>query len=464
MSDQRIEKDSMGEMSVPADALYGASTQRAVLNFPVAGRGFDRSMIRGMGLIKWAAALANKDLGVVPVDKCDLIAQAAEQVVNGEHDEHFVVDVYQTGSGTSTNMNANEVIANLCSRIAGQPIGSKEPVHPNDHVNQGQSSNDTIPTAIHIATAESLKNTLLPQLEALQASLKAKAVAFHDVLKIGRTHLMDATPVRLGQEFAGYARQLELSCDRVRKAIEAVLELPLGGTAVGTGLNCHPEFPPKAIAFIAEQTGIDFKEAEDHFEAQAAKDGLVEASGQLKTIATSLFKIANDVRWLGSGPRCGIGEISLPSTQPGSSIMPGKVNPVMCESLMQVAARVMGNDTTVTWAAANGNFELNVMMPVLADSLLESINLLANASKIFQERCVDGIEANEARCSELIEYSMSMVTSLAPIIGYDTAAKIAKQSVETGKTVRELCLEMEVMPPDALKAALDPAMMTAPSV
>ncbi len=463
MSDQRIEKDSMGEMSVPADALYGASTQRAVLNFPVAGRGFDRSMIRGMGLIKWAAALANKDLGVVPVDKCDLIAQAAEQVVNGEHDEHFVVDVYQTGSGTSTNMNANEVIANLCSRIAGQPIGSKEPVHPNDHVNQGQSSNDTIPTAIHIATAESLKNTLLPQLEALQASLKAKAVAFHDVLKIGRTHLMDATPVRLGQEFAGYARQLELSCDRVRKAIEAVLELPLGGTAVGTGLNCHPEFPPKAIAFIAEQTGIDFKEAEDHFEAQAAKDGLVEASGQLKTIATSLFKIANDVRWLGSGPRCGIGEISLPSTQPGSSIMPGKVNPVMCESLMQVAARVMGNDTTVTWAAANGNFELNVMMPVLADSLLESINLLANASKIFQERCVDGIEANEARCSELIEYSMSMVTSLAPIIGYDTAAKIAKQSVETGKTVRELCLEMEVMPPDALKAALDPAMMTAPS-
>ena len=463
MSDQRIEKDSMGEMPVPADALYGASTQRAVLNFPVAGRGFDRSMIRAMGLIKWAAALANKDLGVVPADKCDLIAQAAEQVVNGEHDQHFVVDVYQTGSGTSTNMNANEVIANLCSKIAGQPIGSKEPVHPNDHVNQGQSSNDTIPTAIHIATAESLKNTLLPQLTALQVSLNEKAVAFHDVLKIGRTHLMDATPVRLGQEFAGYARQLELSCDRVHKAIEALLELPLGGTAVGTGLNCHPEFPPKAIAFIAKQTGIDFKEAKYHFEAQAAKDALVEASGQLKTIATSLFKIANDVRWLGSGPRCGIGEISFPSTQPCSSIMPGKVNPVMCESLMQVAARVMGNDSSVTWAAANGNFELNVMMPVLADSLLESINLLANASLIFRERCVNGIEANEARCNELIEYSMSMVTSLAPIIGYDTAAKIAKQSVETGKTVRELCVEMEVMPPDELKAALDPATMTAPS-
>lgn len=463
MSEQRIEKDSMGEMPVPAEALYGASTQRAVLNFPVAGRGLDRSVIRGMGLIKWAAALANKDLGVVPAEKCDLIGRAAEEVVNGEHDAHFVVDVYQTGSGTSTNMNANEVIANRCSQLAGKAIGSKDPVHPNDHVNQGQSSNDTIPTAIHIATAESLKNVLLPEMKALQASLQAKAEAFHDIIKIGRTHLMDATPVRLGQEFGGYARQLELAVDRVHKAIKAVLELPLGGTAVGTGLNCHPEFPPKAIAFIAEQTGIEFREAKDHFEAQAAKDGLVEASGQLKTIATSLFKIANDVRWLGSGPRCGIGEIRLPSTQPGSSIMPGKVNPVMSESLMQVAARVMGNDATVTWAAANGNFELNVMMPVLADSLLESINLLANASAIFRERCVDGIEANKERCEELIEYSMSMVTSLAPIIGYDTAAQIAKKSVETGKTVRELCREMEVMPEAELAAALDPVTMTAPS-
>ena len=463
MSNERIEKDSMGEMPVPADALYGASTQRAVLNFPVSGRGFDRSMIRGMGLIKWAAAVTNKEVGVVPADKCDLIAQAAEEVCEGKLDEHFVVDIYQTGSGTSTNMNANEVISNRCCQMAGTAIGSKEPVHPNDHVNQGQSSNDTIPTAIHIATAESLQNTLLPQLESLCSSLKAKAEEFHGIMKIGRTHLMDATPVRLGQEFAGYARQTELACDRVHKAIKAVLELPLGGTAVGTGLNCHPEFPPKAIAFIAEKTGIAFKEAEDHFEAQAAKDGLVEASGQLKTIATSLFKIANDVRWLGSGPRCGIGEIKLPSTQPGSSIMPGKVNPVMSEALMQACARVMGNDTAVTWSAANGNFELNVMMPVLADSLLESINLLANASKIFRERCVDGIEANKERCNELIEYSMSMVTSLAPIIGYDTAAQIAKKSVETGKTVRELCLEMEVMPPDELAVALDPEKMTAPS-
>lgn len=453
----------MGEMPVPADALYGASTQRAVLNFPVAGRGFDRSMIRGMGLIKWAAALANKDLGLLPPEQGDLIAQAAEEVVKGRHDAHFVVDIFQTGSGTSTNMNANEVIANRCSQIAGKPIGSKEPVHPNDHVNLGQSSNDTIPAAIHIATAESLQNTLLPELTALQGALKAKAEAFHDIIKIGRTHLMDATPVRLGQEFGGYARQVELSCDRAHKAIKAVLELPLGGTAVGTGLNCHREFPPKAIAFIARQTGLPFREAADHFEAQSAKDGLVEASGQLKTIATSLFKIANDIRWLGSGPRCGIGEIRLPSTQPGSSIMPGKVNPVMSESLMQVAAQVMGNDATVTWAAANGNFELNVMMPVLADNLLESINLLARASKIFRQRCVEGIEANEERCRELIEFSMSMVTSLAPIIGYDAAAQIAKESVETGKTVRQLCREMEVLPEAELEAALDPVKMTAPS-
>lgn len=453
----------MGEMPVPADALYGASTQRAVLNFPVADRGFDRSMIRGMGLIKWAAALVNKELGVVPAEKCDLIAQAAQEVVEGKHDRHFVVDIFQTGSGTSTNMNANEVIANRCSQIAGKPIGSKDPVHPNDHVNQSQSSNDTIPAAIHIATAESLKNRLLPELTALHASLQAKAKAFHGIIKIGRTHLMDATPVRLGQEFGGYARQLELSCARVQKAIEAVLELPLGGTAVGTGLNSHPDFASKAIAIIAEQTGIAFREAEDHFEAQSAKDGLVEASGQLKTIAVSLFKIANDIRWLGSGPRCGLGEISLPATQPGSSIMPGKVNPVMSESLMQVAAQVVGNDATVTWAAANGNFELNVMMPVLADNLLESIRLLANGSRIFRERCVDGIEANEERCRELIEYSISMATSLAPIIGYDKAAEIAKQSVKTGKTVREICQEMNVLPEDELKAALDPESMTAPS-
>ena len=459
----RIENDSMGPMEVPSDALYGASTQRAVLNFPVSGRGFGRPMIRAMGLVKWAAAEANLQLGKLDPKLHELIASAAREIVEAKLDDHFVVDVFQTGSGTSTNMNANEVIANRAAQLAGNEIGSKDPVHPNDHVNMGQSSNDTIPTAIHIAVAESMKNTLLPQLEALQRSLTAKSKEFWDVLKIGRTHLMDATPVRLGQEFGGYARQVEKSVDRVHKAIKALHELPLGGTAVGTGLNTHPEFSAKAIAFIAEQTGIEFVEASDHFEAQAAKDGICEASGQLKTIASSLFKIANDIRWLGSGPRCGIGEIQLPSTQPGSSIMPGKVNPVMCESVMQVAAQVIGNDATVTWSVANGNFELNVMMPVMADNVLESVSLLSNVSGIFREFCVDDIKANEERCNELIEYSMSMVTSLAPLIGYDRAAEIAKESVKTGKTVRQLCEEQSVLPPDELKQALDPARMTEPS-
>jgi len=459
----RIEKDSMGQMEVPSEALYGASTQRAVLNFPVANRGFSRPMIRAVGLIKWAAAEANLQLGKIDAKQHRYIVEAAKEIVDGKLDAHFPVDIYQTGSGTSTNMNANEVIANRAAQLAGNPIGSRDPVHPNDHVNMGQSSNDTIPAAIHIAVAESLRNNLLPQLQALHQSLAMKAREFWPVLKIGRTHLMDATPVRLGQEFAGYARQAEKSVERVERAIAALLELPLGGTAVGTGLNCHPEFPPRAIAFIAEKTGLEFVEAADHFEAQSAKDGLCEASGQLKTVATSLFKIANDIRWLGSGPRCAIGEILLPETQPGSSIMPGKVNPVMCEAVMQVAAKVIGNDATVTWAVANGNFELNVMMPVLADSLLESVDLLTNVTHIFRERCVDGIQANVERCNGLIEYSLSMVTSLAPIIGYDVAAQIAKESVKTGRTVRELCEEKNLLPPDQLAAVLDPASMTEPS-
>lgn len=453
----------MGEMPVPADALYGASTQRAVLNFPVSGEPVESGMVRAYGLIKWAAARANGELGHVPKDKTELIEKVAEEVYEGKLDVHFPVDVYQTGSGTSTNMNANEVIANRCSQIAGTAIGSKEPVHPNDHVNQGQSSNDTFPTAMHIATGVALKNDLIPALEALQASLQKKAVEFHEVLKIGRTHLMDATPVRLGQEFGGYAKQVERSVDRAHKALKALHELALGGTAVGTGLNCHPDFPRLAIAFIAEKTGIEFREAEDHFEAQAAKDALVEAHGQLKTIANSLYKIANDIRLLSSGPRCGIGEISLPATQPGSSIMPGKVNPVMCEAVTMVAARVFGNDTTVNWAGANGHFELNVFMPVMAKAVLESIRLLTNVSKIFTERCVDGIVANVERCNGLIEFSLSMVTSLAPVIGYDVASKIAKESVTSGKTVRELCVERldELgITEEQLTAALDPASMT----
>ena len=461
-NDTRIEKDTMGEMEVPASALYGASTQRAVLNFPVSGEPVESGMVRAYGLIKWAAARVNGELGHVDKDKTELIEQAALEVYAGKLDEHFPVDVYQTGSGTSTNMNANEVIANRCSQIAGEAIGSKKPIHPNDHVNQGQSSNDTFPTAMHIAVGVALKEDLFPALEGLQKSLAAKAEEFHSVLKIGRTHLMDATPVRLGQEFGGYAKQIELAIDRGHKALKAIHPLALGGTAVGTGLNCHPDFPGKAIALIAEKTGIEFREAEDHFEAQAAKDALVEAHGQLKTIAVSLFKIANDIRLLGSGPRCGVGEITLPSTQPGSSIMPGKVNPVMSEAVTMVASRVFGNDVTVNFAGANGHFELNVFMPVMAKAILESVRLLASASAIFDEKCVQGIEANEERCRELIEWSMSMVTSLAPLIGYEVAAKIAKESVATGKTVRQLCEEMEVLPADELAAALDPATMTEP--
>ncbi len=458
----RVEKDSMGEMPVPAKALYGASTQRAVLNFPVSGYRFSRPFIRALGMIKWAAAQANHDLGLLDATRSALIVQAAEEVMEGKLDEHFPLDIFQTGSGTSTNTNANEVIANRCAELAGKPIGSREPVHPNDHVNMGQSSNDVIPSAIHVSAAELMKEKLVPALKKLEKSLDAKAKEFWDIIKIGRTHLMDATPVRLGQEFAGYAQQVRYGVGRSEKALEVLKELALGGTAVGTGLNRHPGFPGKVLRHLEHRTGIAFTEARDHFEAQGGKDGVVEASGQLKTIATSLFKIANDLRWLGSGPRCGIGEIQLPPTQPGSSIMPGKVNPVMCESMMMVCAQVFGNDTCITWAGANGNFELNVMMPVMAHDLLESIRLLANATDSLAEKCVDGIAANRERCAELVEQSMAMVTSLAPRIGYDRAAEIAKESAKTGKTVRELCLERKVLPDSELKQVLDPIAMTEP--
>jgi fumarate hydratase class II len=461
----RVEKDSMGEMSVPAAALYGASTQRAVLNFPISGQRFSRPFIRALGLIKWAAAQANADLGLLDTHRSAYIVQAAEEVVEGKLDEHFPLDIFQTGSGTSTNTNANEVIANRSRQLAEKAIGAKDhPIHPNDHVNMGQSSNDVIPSAIHISGAEQLKNCLVPALEKLHGALEAKAKEFWDIIKIGRTHLMDATPVRLGQEFSGYAQQVARAKERAEKAIEVLRELALGGTAVGTGLNRHLEFPGKVMRHLEQRTGIKFREAENHFEAQGGKDAVVEASGQLKTIAVSLFKIANDIRWLGSGPRCGIGEIRLPATQPGSSIMPGKVNPVMCESLMMVCAQVIGNDGCITWSGANGNFELNVMMPVMAHNLLESIRLLGNVVDAFCEKCVIGIEANEKRCRELVELSMAMVTSLAPLIGYDRAAEIAKESAKTGKTVREICLERKVLPPVALARALDPVAMTEPGV
>ena len=458
----RMEKDSMGEMSVPESALYGASTQRAVLNFPVSGYRFSRPFIRALGLIKWGAAQANHDLGLLDANRCALIVQAAEEVTEGKLDEHFPLDIFQTGSATSTNTNANEVISNRSCQLAGKPIGARDPVHPNDHVNMGQSSNDVIPSAIHISAAEQLKNYLLPALEKLHGALDAKAKEFWDVIKIGRTHLMDATPIRLGQEFSGYAQQVAYGKERVERSISVLQELALGGTAVGTGLNRHPDFPAKVMRHLEQRTGIQFREARNHFEAQGAKDAVVETSGHLKTVAVSLFKIANDIRWLGSGPRCGIGEIQLPTTQPGSSIMPGKVNPVLCESLMMVCAQVIGNDACVTWAGANGNFELNVMMPVMTHNLLESIRLLGNVCEVFVEKCVSGITANEERCRELVELSMAMVTSLAPKIGYDRAAEIAKESARTGRTVRELCREQKVLPEEELNRALDPVGMTEP--
>lgn len=449
----RIARDSMGEMQVPADALYGASTQRAVLNFPVSGRPLPPALIHAYGWIKKAAARTNAELGQLDAVLAEQIAVAADEIIAGRHDAQFPVDIYQTGSGTSTNTNVNEVIVSLC----------RHAVHPNDHVNLGQSSNDTFPTAIHVAAAVEIKARLVPALEKLAAALGKKAGEFHDVLKIGRTHLMDATPVRLGQEFGGWARQADLSAKRAGKAVEALLELPLGGTAVGTGLNAHPEFAAKAIARLAEETGIPFREAEDHFEAQAAKDGCVEAHGQLSTIAVSLHKIACDIRLLGSGPRCGIGEIRLPATQPGSSIMPGKVNPVMSESVTMVAARVAGNQTSIAWCGVGGFLELNVSMPLIGACLLESIGLLANVAEAFRNRCVEGIQADEERCNELIELSLSMVTALAPRIGYDKAAAIAKESVSSGRTVREICAERlgELgLTAGELTELLDPARMS----
>src|ERR1700752_179107 len=458
----RTEKDSMGEMSVPASALYGASTQRAVLNFPISGYRFSRPFIRALGLIKWAAAQANADLGLLDSHRSALIVQAAEEVVEGKLDEHFPIDIFQTGSGTSTNTNANEVISNRCSQLGGKPIGSKDPVHPNDHGNMGQSSNDVIPTSIHIAVAELVRSELMPALDHLQQGLEAKAHEFWEVIKIGRTHLMDATPVRLGQEFSGYAKQVEYGRLRAGNAIAAVEELALGGTAVGTGLNTQPEFAGRVMGYLWNRTGVAFREARNHFEAQGAKDGLVEASSQLRNIAVSLFKIANDIRLLSSGPRCGIGELQLPATQPGSSIMPGKVNPVMCESMMMVCAQAIGNDCCITWAGGNGNFELNVMMPMIAHNVLESVRLLSNVMRVFQDKCVAGITANREHAAELVEQSMALVTSLAPIIGYDRAAEIAKESVKTGKTVRTLCREKKILPEAELAEALDPEAMTKP--
>lgn len=457
--DYRIERDSMGEVKVPIGAYYGAQTQRAVENFPVSGIGFPFRFVRALGMIKLAAATANGELGLLDAKLVDVIGKAASEIIDGKHDGQFAVDIFQTGSGTSTNMNANEVIANRALELMGKPRGGKE-IHPNDHVNMSQSSNDVIPTAMHVAALEAIEKELLPALAGLQRTLSQKAAEFDDVVKLGRTHLADATPIRLGQEFGAYARQIELSIARIKSAAAGLEELALGGTAVGTGINAHPDFAAKAIGGIARLTGLKFREAKNHFEAQAAKDAVVQVSGSLKTLAVSLTKIANDLRWLSSGPSGGIGEIRLPETQPGSSIMPGKVNPVICESVLQVAAHVIGCDATITICGQAGNFELNVMMPIMALKLIEAIEFTANVVKLFTQRCVTGIEADRERCREMVERSPALVTALAPVIGYDAAAKIAKEAFETGKTVREVAEARKVLPGDKLNKILDPWRMT----
>jgi fumarate hydratase class II len=462
LNEYRIEKDSMGPVRVPKEAYYGAQTQRAIENFTISGWRFQREMIHALGLIKYASARTNFNLGLLEEKIAGVIQKASEEVMQGKWDDQFLVDIFQTGSGTSTNMNANEVIANRVNEILGGQKGIYRPVHPNDHVNLGQSSNDVFPTAIHIASVNLLRQKLIPALRNLHQALKSKGKRFHSIFKIGRTHLQDALPIRLGQEFGGYARQVNLGTRRIQKAMESLHELPLGGTAVGTGMNTHPLFARKAIFIINEMTGGSFREAVNHFEAQGAKDALVETSGALKTVAASLIKIANDIRWMGSGPRCGIGEIRLPETQPGSSMMPGKVNPVMVESLIQVCVQVIANDSAITLGGLSGNFELNVMMPLIAHNLLESIRLLANAVDRFSNRCVEGLEADRQRCEEMIEKSLALATALTSRVGYDEAARIAKKAYEAGKTIRQIVEEEGLFSKGDLKLLFDARSMTAP--
>ena len=495
MDQFRTERDSMGEVRLPADAYYGPQTQRAVENFPISGRTLPPELIHALGLIKLIAARANRELGRLKDSHFDNLSAACREIADGRLDNQFPIDIYQTGSGTSSNMNANEVIARRANELSGNSLsetgatagspssagdiqrentagqassGTRKKnnriIHPNDHVNLGQSSNDVFPTAIHIAAATAISEQLIPALEKCGRILSQKAGEWQDVMKIGRTHLADATPITLGQEIGGMARQIERAVDRANSAVEALLELPIGGTAVGSGINTHAEFGRRVCEMLAKETEIPFIEATDHFEANSQRDGLVECHGLLKTIAVSLFTVANSIRWLASGPRCGFYEIKLPDRQPGSSIMPGKVNPVMCESLMQVAARVMGNDQTVTFCgAAGGQFQLNVMMPVAADALLESIRLMATATGAFAEFCLQGMEANEGKCRDSIEKSLAMATALNPHIGYERAAELAKEAFRTGKTIRQLCSEKNIMPPEQLDEVLDPRRMTHPS-
>ncbi|MDG2445352.1 MAG: class II fumarate hydratase [Thermodesulfobacteriota bacteirum] len=456
----RIESDSMGRMKVPKDALYGAQTARAVENFPISNLKFKRSFIEALGVIKFSAAKVNLDLKLISPQVAKSIMNSAEEVIQGKHDLEFVVDIFQTGSGTSTNMNANEVIATLANKKNKSMIK----VHPNDHVNLCQSSNDVIPSAMHISIYKLILNSLIPSLRILEKALGAKSKEFNRIIKIGRTHLQDATPITLGQEFSGYSSMIKKSISFIQESSKNLKELAQGGTAVGTGINSHPKFAKKVALEISKKIGIKFVEAENHFEAQASKDALVLTSGSLKTLATSLMKIGNDIRWLGSGPRCGFGEIVLPSIQPGSSIMPGKVNPVLAESLTQVCAQVIGNDATVTVAGQSGNFELNVMMPIMAHNILESVEILASSTNTFSRECIEGIEADKIKCESFVEESLAMCTSLAPVLGYDVAASIAKKAFAQNKTVKQVVIEERILDKKEAAKVLDPKTMIKPSL
>ena len=459
----RKEKDSMGDMQIPDDAYYGAQTQRAVENFPISGITISKSMIQALGKIKRSAAIVNHELGLLDDDRKNAIVQASDEIIEGKFDSQFPVDIYQTGSGTSSNMNCNEILSNRASEIMGGKIGAKDPVHPNDHVNLGQSSNDVIPTAIHIAANTMLEEELIPALQNLANELDKKATAFSDIVKIGRTHLQDATPITLGQEFSGYAQMVKNGIKRIQNAQGFLSELALGGTAVGTGINTKAQFGTHMAKEITRFTGITFVEASNHFEAQGAQDAAVETSGALKTVAVSLSKIANDIRWLGSGPRAGLGELILPTVQPGSSIMPGKTNPVICEAMIQACAQVIGNDLAITIGGQGGVFELNLMLPLIAHNLTNSITILSNGTIVFTEKLIIGLKANKEKCAGYIEGSLAMCTSLAPVIGYDKAADIAYKAYNSGKTVREIAIEENVLDKDKLNELLDPLSMTKPS-
>ena len=460
--DFRIETDSMGEIQVPTDKYYGAQTARSLMNFKIGGERFPRELIKALGILKKAAALANKELGILPADKAELIVKASDEVIDGKLDEHFPLVVWQTGSGTQTNMNANEVISNRAIEISGGVMGSKKPIHPNDDVNKAQSSNDTFPTAMHIAAVEEIHRRLIPMVTKLKDALAAKSKEFRDIIKIGRTHLMDATPLTLGQEFSGYTQQLTNGLERINGCMSRLYELALGGTAVGTGLNTHPDFAVKSAAMIASITGLPFITARNKFEALAAHDALVELSGVLKTIAASLMKIANDIRWLGSGPRSGIGELSLPENEPGSSIMPGKVNPTQCEAITMVCAQVFGNDVAVNFGGAMGNFELNVFKPVIIYNVLQSIKLLADSCESFTDHCIVGIEANKANIKKHLENSLMLVTALNPYIGYDNAAKVAKKAHKENKTLKEAVVELNLMTAEKFDEVVRPEKMIGP--